>query len=326
MPKVNKADIQKEQENYRLFEQEPLTFIRTHNADEILEEFNKSIAVIDNDPNYEGMSSSEAMETRKILIIQVMLQIYGNINFGLQNTVISRTKVPNMTGKLSNSFWINWFINMKPEEIMLGADQESGNTFMYLLSTSVNMQSTAIMYNIVNAEENFLTVYNAYCRNYLDEVCNTGNSSGSEYFKGGILGLSNGITAADLIWNSNLSRAKRIDLLGCINDMVGAGMSDADIYKALYDGNGQPLPFNKIMAKAKSSSGSSSSIARYSNRQAAQTIVANINAATKNQSSQGQALKNAILNLPDNILSQQAKQTLTSSLAQTTNKLRLNED
>lgn len=326
MPKVNKADIQKEQKNYRLFEQKPTTFIKTHNADEILEEFNKSIAVIDNDPNYKGMFSSKAMEARKILIIQVMLQIYGNINFGIQDTTVDIKEVPdNMPGNLSNSFWINWFINMKPEEIMLGGARYSGNTFMYLLSAGVNKQSSQTMYNIVDAEENFLTIYNAYCRNYLDEVCNGKNHSGSDYFKNAVLDLD-ATTANTLIWRSNLSRAKRIDLIGCINDMVGAGMSGVDIDKALCGSNSKPLPFNKIMAKARNSGGSSSSVARYNNRQAAQTIVANINAATKNQSSQGQALKNAILNLPDNILSQQAKQTLTSSLAQTTNKLRLNED
>lgn len=326
MPKVNNAELQKEQKNYRLFEQKPITFIKTHNADEILEEFNKSIAVIDNDPNYKGMSSSKAMIARKILIIQVMLQIYGNINFSIQDTVVDIKKVPNMPGKLSNSFWINWFINMKPEEITLGADRDSGNTFMYLLSTGVNTQGTTTMYNIVDAEENFLTIYNAYCRNYLDEVCNTKNQSGSDYFKDAVLDLDASI-ADTYIWRSNLSRAQRITLLGCINDMVGAGMSDVNIHNVLYDSsNGQLTPFNKIMAQVKASGGSKSSVTRYNNKQAAQTIVTNINAAAKSQSSQGQALRNAILSLPDSILSQQAKQTLTSSLSQATNKLRLNED
>lgn len=181
--------------NYRLFEQDPVGFIRKNTAETIIAEFNKVIQPIDyeEDP-YNGISEDKVNDTRKLDIISTMLEVFGR-------GTDAKNIVPK---KLTPRFWEEWFIRMTPQEIQQGLT----NVFMKIISDGG-------LEFLAGDEQKFRIVYDAYCRNDLDSILEV--PSQGEHFK--TLLVQDG----SVLWDGNLSASQRVDLFSAINDHLEAG-------------------------------------------------------------------------------------------------------
>lgn len=190
--------------DYRLFEQNPVTFVKSNSAETILTEFNKAVHPIDYDKDpYRGMSEADADNARKLDIITTMLNAY--IRGPRVDSIIHN--------KLTPQFWKEWFIRMTPQEIQQGTK----NVFMTIISDGG-------LSVLADDEQKFRIVYDAYCRNDLDSVL--------EVPKQGELFKTLLTQSSSILWEGNLSASQRVAMLSAINDHLETGEKLEDvIYK-----------------------------------------------------------------------------------------------
>ncbi len=195
---------------YRAGESDWEHFVRTHSADEIMAEFDKPIkpSKTDTTDPYYGKSESEATIARQLDIISTMLNVYGNIN----NIETVKKLVKE---HLSHSLWCDWFISMKPEEIMKGTNS---NTFMFLVNKDLDQ--------LTKNEVKFKTIYNAYCRNCIDEVSNSSQ-------------FANFVVKDAPLWESNLSAGQKMEVMQLVNDEIENGMKFEDLKDKIVDLRGK---------------------------------------------------------------------------------------
>lgn len=81
---------------YRLFEQNPVAFVKSNSAETILAEFNKVIQPIDYDKDpYRFIPEDKVTDARKLDIISTMLETFGN-----------KTNAKNIvSNRLTPQFW-----------------------------------------------------------------------------------------------------------------------------------------------------------------------------------------------------------------------------
>ena len=208
--------------DYRLFEQNPVTFVKNNSAETILAEFNKAIHPIDyNKDPYRGMSEADADNARRLDIIATMLNAY--IRGPRVDSIIHN--------KLTPQFWKEWFVRMNPQEIQQGTE----NVFMTIISDGG-------LSVLADDEQKFRIVYDAYCRNDLDSVL--------EVPKQGELFKTLLTQPSSILWEGNLSASQRIAMLSAINDHLEAGEKLEDlIYKITtkQSGHKKLMTFNELM-------------------------------------------------------------------------------
>lgn len=208
--------------NYRLFEQDPVGFIRKNTAETIIAEFNKVVQPIDyeEDP-YRDIPEDEINDTRKLDIISTMLETFGR-------GIDAKNIVPK---KLTPQFWEEWFIKMTPQEIQQGTK----NVFMKIISDGG-------LEFLASDEQKFRIVYDAYCRNDLDSILEV--PSQGEPFK--TLLVQDG----SVLWDGNLSASQRVSMLSAINDRLEAGEKLKSVIHKITTSQSnykKLMPFNDIM-------------------------------------------------------------------------------